>query len=341
MESKVGPLIAGRRGGARQLRLRTARVLPLCLAAVATSAVSSTFAASWNLLRSGAFAPRTRRSLLGGRDGLEVRGSGALGSDIPVYEAPVPKSYSLWHDVGLYDKTWLDESTGLYRFVNEMPMGALQKFEVQPDLELNQMEEDLKGTKRLRAFGRPVPFNYGCFPQTWRDPEIQDSIHGAGGDDDPLDVFDLSYTTQSVGAIVTVRALGAVCLIDEGQADWKILAINVEADEPLASAQSIEDVERIAPGRIQDTLKWIDDFKQSSRKEGDENVKLHFEIHDAMKAVELIEGDHLSWARLVAETDEHGLSHGHWIKHAAAAPAGLPTRRAPARLMEAKRMMSA
>ena len=119
--------------------------------------------------------------------------------------------------------------------VNEMPMGTLRKYEVQPssqdaasfastrlqlspilrpDAPHNAIEEasrllseassivemivllkDTKGSKKLAAFGtgpnahqwllrlpadlaramsnpgKPVPFNYGCFPQTYRDPE--------------------------------------------------------------------------------------------------------------------------------------------------------------------------
>lgn len=249
--------------------------------------------------------PTGRRSSFGNQEG----------SDVPIYDPPAPKGYSLWHDVSLHDKSWLDEKTGLYCYVNEIPMGSLQKFEVQPALEQNQITEDEKGSRRLRAFGQPVPFNYGCFPQTWRDPEEIDDIHGAGGDDDPLDVLDLSFCTASVGAVVRCRPLGAVCLIDEGQADWKVLAINVDSGGPLAGAESIEDVERIAPGRIQQVLQWMDDFKQHGKKDGEE-VKLHFEIHDAKKAIEIIEGDHSSWYQLIADTGNDGSSHGHWVRPA-------------------------
>lgn len=251
------------------------------------------------------------------------------------YSAPPAANFSLWHDVDLEVKTWLDESTGLFRYVNEMPLGSLQKFEVQPHLAHNAIAEDPKGSSRLKSFGRPVPFNYGCFPQTYRDPNQVDDIHGAPGDDDPLDVLDLSASELPVGAIVQCRPLGAVCLIDEGKADWKILAVNVEAAGPLANAHSVEEVERIIPGRIQECLTWIDDFKRSAGS-GDE-AKLHFEVHDANRAISLVKQDHASWRQLISEAGSDGTARGHWICNPrnARAPQAAPLLGLPATLLRA------
>jgi len=241
-----------------------------------------------------------------------------LPKGVPQYAAPAPTGVSLWHDVELHVKTWLDEDTGLFRYVNEMPQGSLQKFEVQPHVPENAISEDPKGSTRLAAFGRPVPFNYGCLPQTYRDPEKVDELYNAPGDDDPLDILDLGSQTVGVGEVVQCRPLGAVCLIDEGQADWKILAVNTEQPGPLAQARSVDDVERIAPGRIAECLKWIDDFKQSS---GKGEAKLHFEVHDAQRAIGLIEQDHVSWRGLIAEVGSEGMARGHWVRSPEQAPA--------------------
>mmetsp|Transcript_21891 Transcript_21891/g.38741 ORF Transcript_21891/g.38741 Transcript_21891/m.38741 type:complete len:465 (+) Transcript_21891:80-1474(+) len=220
---------------------------------------------------------------------------------------------SLWHDVDLFVRNWLDVPTGLLRYVNEMPIGCLDKYEVQPDVPHNAIREDPKGSARLAAFGRPVPFNYGCFPQTFRDPEQLCELYGAPGDDDPLDVLDLGFSESGVGEVVSCRPLGAVCLIDEGKADWKILAVNTATNGPLAHATSVEEVERLAPGRIKQCLSWIDDFKRSS---GKDTAKLHWEIHGIDRAMKLIQDDHASWRSLVAEVDQHGHARGHWIQQA-------------------------
>jgi len=187
-------------------------------------------------------------------------------------------------------------------------LGALQKFEVMPDAPRNAISEDEKGSKGLRTYGVPVPFNYGCFPQTYRDPNDVDAISGVGGDDDPLDVLDLGNTAMDVGAVVRCRPLAAVCLIDKGQADWKILTVNVDEDGPLAKARSIEEVEKIMPGRVSEVLGWIDGLKKRNR-EG----TLDGRIHGIEQAIDLLERDHASWRRLLHETGPDGRARGHWI----------------------------
>merc|ERR1712176_807810 len=164
----------------------------------------------------------------------------------------------------------------------------MQKFEVMPHDPYNAISEDVKGSKGLKAHGRPVTFNYGCFPQTYRDPHDVDPISGVGGDDDPLD---------------------AVCLIDEGQADWKILAVNVDEKGPLSRARTIEEVEQIMPGRVNEVLGWIDGLK----KEGEE-AALNWHVHGIDQAIDLLERDHASWRRLVDEAGPDGMARGHWIR---------------------------
>eukprot|EP00933_Yihiella_yeosuensis_P051740 TRINITY_DN4971_c0_g1_i2.p1 TRINITY_DN4971_c0_g1~~TRINITY_DN4971_c0_g1_i2.p1 ORF type:complete len:407 (-),score=70.89 TRINITY_DN4971_c0_g1_i2:830-2050(-) len=219
---------------------------------------------------------------------------------------------SLWHDVDLFVRTWLDIPIGLLHYVNEMPLGSLKKYEVQPNVKHNVIREDVKGSQHLDKFGVEVPFNYGCFPQTFRDPTKLDKLYGVPGDDDPLDVLDLSLTPAAVGEVIRCRPLGAVCLIDEGQADWKILVVNVDANDPLSDASSVEEVERLSPGRIQKCLQWIHDFKQSCGKDA---AKLHWEVHSAERASALIEEDHKSWKELLAEASRRndGFARGHWI----------------------------
>mmetsp|Transcript_19171 Transcript_19171/g.55038 ORF Transcript_19171/g.55038 Transcript_19171/m.55038 type:complete len:553 (+) Transcript_19171:97-1755(+) len=227
------------------------------------------------------------------------------------YVAPAPPDQSYWHHVDLHVRDWVDWDTGLFRYVNEMPRGSLQKFEVQPNHEKNAISEDPVGSDRLASFGRPVPFNYGCLPQTYRDPGKVCDIVSAPGDDDPLDIFDLSESVVGVGEVVQCRVLGAVCLIDEGQADWKILAVNTEHDGPLSEARTVDDVERIAPGRVQECLQWMDDFKQSNSAD---SAKLDFTIYGADTALKLIQADHASWKNLVNNTGLDGKSNGHWIR---------------------------
>lgn len=48
------------------------------------------------------------------------------------------------------------------------------------------------------------------------------------GDDDPLDVVELGTREYAIGDVVRVKVLGAMCLLDQKEIDWKVLCINVD-----------------------------------------------------------------------------------------------------------------
>ena len=63
------------------------------------------------------------------------------------------------------------------------------------------------------------------------------------GDNDPVDVVEISGSTMASGAVYHVKFLGAYAMIDDGELDWKIICINI--DSPLAAKlDTIQDVER-------------------------------------------------------------------------------------------------
>lgn len=52
------------------------------------------------------------------------------------------------------------------------------------------------------------------------------------GDDDPIDILDLSSKERNILDIVRVKVLGAFCLIDQGELDWKVFVMDaVEAGQ--------------------------------------------------------------------------------------------------------------
>lgn len=58
-------------------------------------------------------------------------------------------------------------------------------------------------------------------------------IFGFQGDNDPIDVLEIGSRVSKRGEVVSVKILGCVALIDEGETDWKILAI--DSRDPIAS----------------------------------------------------------------------------------------------------------
>lgn len=52
------------------------------------------------------------------------------------------------------------------------------------------------------------------------------------GDDDPIDILDLSQNRKATGSIFQSKVLGGFCLIDQGEVDWKLLTMEKrQADE--------------------------------------------------------------------------------------------------------------
>jgi inorganic pyrophosphatase len=67
----------------------------------------------------------------------------------------------------------------------------------------------------MPATGRygPSRGNYGGLPQTWSNSNISDAVTGFPGDNDPLDVLDISSIRAPIGGIyrVKVSPKGLVC----------------------------------------------------------------------------------------------------------------------------------
>jgi inorganic pyrophosphatase len=79
-------------------------------------------------------------------------------------------------------------------------------------------------------------WNYGALPQTWEDPLHINADTKAKGDNDPIDVCEIGESVGYTGQIKQVKVLGAMALLDEGETDWKIIAVDVK--DPLADKLS-------------------------------------------------------------------------------------------------------
>ena len=100
----------------------------------------------------------------------------------------------------------------------------------------------------------PTTFNYGFIPQTWEDP-------AEGGDNDPVDLVDLSLTSKKpLLAVADFLVLGCLGLIDEGEYDWKVLALEVNEAKELNIA-NMEDFEKAFPGRVDTIREWFRMYK--------------------------------------------------------------------------------
>ncbi|KAK9838124.1 hypothetical protein WJX81_002747 [Elliptochloris bilobata] len=164
------------------------------------------------------------------------------------------RDISPWHDIPLRN------SDGTINMVCEIPKDTTAKLEVATGEEGTPIKQDVKKGKP-RFYHEPIPWNYGMLPQTWEDPQHCDAALGnLTGDNDPVDVVELSGVQLAAGSVHRVRALGAFAMIDEGELDWKVLC--VRADLPLAERlHDIADIERELPGELERVMIWFRDYK--------------------------------------------------------------------------------
>merc|ERR1712032_1790902 len=119
----------------------------------------------------------------------------------------------------------LEAGDGLYNMLTEIPKMTLKKMEVATKAEVN-----------------------GCF-----------------GDNDPLDVVEIGGASLSMGSITPVKPLGVLSMIDDGELDWKPIAI-AASDEKAAEINDVDDIEKFYPGTVSGIREWFRWYKTPDDK---------------------------------------------------------------------------
>jgi len=200
---------------------------------------------------------------------------------------------SPFHDIPL----WANEAGRVANMVVEIPKGTRPKMEISKGVELNPIIQDTKSGK-LRYVAWPYPFNYGAFPQTWENPGYVDSHTGAKGDNDPVDVCDLSSSTAQMGEVRRVKILGTYAMIDAGETDWKILVIDVN-DPNADKLNDMDDIEKVLPGKLKEVFEFLRDYKIPDGKPAN-NFAFGGELKNRKFALEIIEHCHGDWKALMS-----------------------------------------
>lgn len=204
---------------------------------------------------------------------------------------------SYFHDVPLA----LSRSRKTANMVVEVPRWSNAKFEISTEQEYNPIVQDTKKGK-VRFVHNIFPYhgyihNYGALPQTWENPN-QSAVDSLRGDNDPLDCCEIGSRILETGSILEVKILGSLALIDDGELDWKIVAINV--NDPLAAQiNSLRDVQEKFPGLLSATREWFRSYKIPAGKPANE-----FAFNEAYKdvddAIDTIQECNDAWKSLVS-----------------------------------------
>lgn len=144
-----------------------------------------------------------------------------------------------WHDVPLGP-----DCPDILNGIIEIPAGSKVKYELDKDSGLIKVDRVLYSSVMY-------PANYGFIPQT------------LGDDDDPLDILVLMQEPVVPLSLVRSRPIGVMTMLDHGQNDEKIIAVNV--DDPAFSAYN--HIRELPEHRLRELRRFFEDYKKLEEKE--------------------------------------------------------------------------
>lgn len=146
--------------------------------------------------------------------------------------------FNPWHHVSPGDHT--------PEFVNgiiEIPQGSRAKYELDKKSGLLRLDRVLYSSVYY-------PANYGFIPQSY------------GDDNDPLDILILSQIDFNPLCIVRAKVVGVMQMIDQGEADDKIIA--VAADD--VSVNYVNDIDQLPPHFTKELRHFFEEYKKLENK---------------------------------------------------------------------------
>jgi len=199
---------------------------------------------------------------------------------------------------------------GTFNMVVEVPRWSNAKLEIDTGAALNPIKQDIKKGK-LRYVANCFPYkgyiwNYGCIPQTWEDPTHKDANTQQLGDNDPVDVCEVGSKVHEIGAVIQIKVIGILAMIDEGETDWKVMVIDV-TDENADKINNLEDLEKVKPGYLDATREWFKIYKKPDGKPF--NIfAFDGEYKDKAFAENIINETHEFWKSAIGGTKDSKLS---------------------------------
>lgn len=144
-----------------------------------------------------------------------------------------------WHDVSIGKN-----SPELVQGIIEIPKNSRAKYEL-------DKESGLLILDRVLYSSINYPANYGFIPRTYCD------------DGDPLDIMVLSQIEVVPMCILSAKVIGVMGMLDEGEADDKIIAV---AENDM-SVNHINDISELPTHFIRELTSFFEDYKKLENKE--------------------------------------------------------------------------
>jgi len=220
----------------------------------------------------------------------KVNSVGTYGeADYRVFFQQKDKKISPWHDIPL-EAGKSENNDRIFNYISEISRGKVEKMEINKKDEWNPIKQDVKKGVLRKITYCPYLWNYGAFPQTWEDPEVKDHLTGLVGDGDPLDVCEIGIHTHKIGDVIRVKVVGVLGLIDEGETDWKLIAVNI-ADPKAHFINGPDDLRTHKPGIIESIQDFFVNYKVPDGKPKN-TLAFNGEIKDQAFALKIIDDHH-------------------------------------------------
>lgn len=114
--------------------------------------------------------------------------------------------------------------------VVEIPAGTNTKYEYDSELKIFAIDQENGKNRRIDFL--PYPANYGFIPSTLAKPEL-------GGDGDALDVLIIAESLPT-GTVIESIPIALLKLIDDGEVDYKIIAIPSKPNLQIVRADTFK-----------------------------------------------------------------------------------------------------
>jgi inorganic pyrophosphatase len=147
-------------------------------------------------------------------------------------------TFNPWHDVSIGS-----DAPGIVRAIVEISSGSKAKYELDKETGLLRLD-------RVLYSSTYYPANYGFIPRT------------LGDDRDPLDILVLSQVAIEPLCIVRAKVVGVMRMVDQGDADDKIIA--VAADD--VSVSYINSVVELPDYMHRETRHFFEEYTKLENK---------------------------------------------------------------------------
>ena len=124
----------------------------------------------------------------------------------------------------------------------------------------------------------------------------------------------MSHDKKPLLAVADYLVLGCLGLIDQGEIDWKVLALEVTEAKAMGVV-TLDDFEKQHPGRVSDIREWFRTYKTLDGKPLNE-FREDGRIFNQQETLKIVLETNIDYRELMKKESGLGDKHGFWLETA-------------------------